>query len=100
MLSRRYLTLKKAKFTNIKYINFACDKINDNNIEVLSNLHFKYLEELNLFGNYFRNYDFFSFTNDNESYKNLKTLYLGQNNFEIKGNSQIEEHKLLFLKKI
>ena len=66
ILSNSYIEniwpLKFAKFKGIKIINFACNKINDKGIKVLSNLEFKDLKELNLFANRFHNYNFLGLT--------------------------------------
>ena len=80
--------LENAKFSKIKLINFAINKIGDESIDIISKLNFPFLEELNLFRNEFTDFNFFNFKNNNKSYNNLKTLYIGGNKFNKNYNNK------------
>ena len=80
--------LKEAKFKKIKKISFAVNNIDDKNIKIISELHFDELEELNLFQNKIKDFNFFHLKKNNKSYNNLETLYIGGNKFEYNTNSK------------
>lgn len=80
--------LKKARFNFIKNINLSLNNIGNEIIDILFKLNFPYLEEFNLFKNNFTDYNFFKFKNENKSYDNLKTLYIGSNVFKENFNNE------------
>mgnify|MGYP002625011170 CR=1 FL=1 len=88
-LSNNYISnikpLISAKFKNIENLDFSINKIGDDNIQYFSQLEFKNLKFLNLFGNNFTDYKLFELCN-NKKLKNLKKLYTGCNQFK---NSEV-----------
>lgn len=92
--------LIESKFKYIKEINFAVNRIGDENIKALNNLRFSELVELNLFHNDFTNYNFFNFLKNNKSLAKLETLYIGANKFLKNINDEKNEYKLNQIKKI
>ena len=88
-LSNNYISniksLSSSKFKNIETLDFSINKIGDDNIKYFSQLEFKYLNFLNLFGNNFTDFKLFELCN-NKKLKNLKKLYTGSNQFK---NSEV-----------
>jgi len=83
-LRRNYISniqsLLSAKFKNILALDFSLNKLGDDNIKKISDLKFKNLGYLNLFGNDFLDYKIFDLCS-NKNFKNLKILYVGSNKF-------------------
>ena len=69
-----------AKFKDIKEIDFSVNKLGNENIEFLCQLDFSQLYYLNLFSNFFTDFNFFKI-NNNKKLKNLHCLYIGSNRF-------------------
>ena len=83
-LRRNYISniesLLSAKFKNILALDFSLNKLGDDNVKKISDLKFKNLGYLNLFGNDFLDYKIFDLCS-NKKFKNLKILYVGSNKF-------------------
>ena len=104
-LSNNYISniksLCSSKFKDIETLNFSVNKIGDDNIKYFSQLEFKNLNFLNLFGNNFTNFKLFELCN-NKKLKNLKKLYAGSNQFKASeenitfDSSKIEEIGLTY----
>ena len=88
-LSNNYISniksLSSSKFKDIETLDFSINKIGDENIKYFSQLEFKSLKFLNLFGNNFTDFKLFELCN-NKKLKNLKKLYTGSNQFK---NSEV-----------
>ena len=73
--------LINATFKNsIREIDFSVNKIGDENIKYLCQLDFCELYYLNLFANFFTDFNFFKISN-NKKLKKLNRLYIGSNKF-------------------
>ena len=73
--------LINAKFKHcIRELDFAVNKLGDENIKYLCELDFCELYFLNLFANFFTDFNFFTFIN-NKKLKKLRRLYVGSNKF-------------------
>ena len=73
--------LLKAKFKNIKEINFGLNNIDDTNVQYLYKIDFPNLRILNLYENHFQSIDIFKIKNNNKNLSNLKEFYIGYNHF-------------------
>ena len=70
--------LLRAKFKKIKYLNFARNKIGDENIPYLLGMEFGHLKELNLFSNSLTDCSIFNLQNS-KNLPNLEIFYIGNN---------------------
>ena len=70
--------LLRAKFKNIKYLDFARNKIGDENIPYLLGMKFEHLKELNLFSNSLTDCTVFNIQNS-QNLPNLEIFYIGNN---------------------
>ena len=70
--------LLRAKFKKIKYLDFARNKIGDENIPYLLGMKFDHLKELNLFSNSLTDCSIFNLQNS-QNLPKLEVFYIGNN---------------------
>ena len=70
--------LKTAQFKNLKKLNLSINRIDDNMIDVITELYFNDLESLDLSYNYFTQFNLFKSI---EHFTNLKIFKIGSNEF-------------------
>jgi hypothetical protein len=75
-----------AKFKNIREIDLSVNKLGNQSIKYFSQLDFSKLYYINLFANFFSDFNFFQILN-NKNLKELHCLYIGSNKFIDKGDN-------------
>ena len=82
--------IQYANFKNLELLNFALNKLGNENIKYLFNLKFPKLIELNLYSNSITDYKIFKLKNNQKCLPSLETLYIGMNIINWNINNDID----------